>query len=294
LHQGAEPTAFFMREILFFGSARFPLNLLLKNLTIEKTMKINLNKTIIALGVCAFTAAAFGDDQMAGSPQMSEINMDTNQPISSQSFVTKAGMTDLKEIHAGEMALQKSDNSDVKSFARRIVSDHKKNCKKLQSIAEKEGLNFPDTNSAAWNMSASWQTNSNSGNYSEHANDRWHTNVYANAATENPDKDSPPHLATMLVQNETNMNEMSEGMNLESLSGADFDRAFASHMVAGHEKAIHFFANASANLQDADLKKFAEKTLPTLRDHLRMAQELQSKVGDWSASRMTNYNSTSK
>ena len=63
-----------------------------------------------------------------------------------------------------------------------------------------------------------------------------------------------------------------------SLSGVDFDRAFAKHMVAGHEKAIRKFEAASASLQDADLKEYAENTLPVLREHLQMAKSLQSQI----------------
>ncbi|MEJ0090933.1 MAG: DUF4142 domain-containing protein [Limisphaerales bacterium] len=73
-------------------------------------------------------------------------------------------------------------------------------------------------------------------------------------------------------------------MNWDALSGPQFDRAFISHMITGHEKAISKFETASANLQDPELKKYANKTLPTLRKHLEMAQELQTKIGMWSAS----------
>jgi putative membrane protein len=245
-------------------------------------MKINLNKTIITAGVCALAAIACADDQVPRLQPVPEANnLDTNnwdnQPITSQSFVWAAATTDMKEIHMGELALQKSDNDDVESFAKRIIADHKKACKKLKAIAEKEGLDYPSTNSMTWDM-----------------NDRWHTNSgnYQNAVTENPDKDYPPHLATLLT---SNANYTADGrpmagheMNLESLSGAEFDRAFANHMVMGHERAIRKFEAASASLQDPSLKKYADKTLPILNEHLRLAQELQSKVGAGYDSGVTN------
>ena len=88
--------------------------------------------------------------------------------------------------------------------------------------------------------------------------------------------------------NFTNLNsDMQMELTLAMLSGPAFDRAFADHMVRGHEKAIEKFENASAYLQDASLKKYADKTLPTLRKHLQLAQELQAKVGDWSDSDRT-------
>jgi predicted outer membrane protein len=77
-------------------------------------------------------------------------------------------------------------------------------------------------------------------------------------------------------------------MDWNALSGAQFDRAFVSHMITGHQQAIRKFEMASENLQDPALKKYAEKTLPVLREHLRMAQELQSQVGTWSDAGATN------
>ena len=43
-------------------------------------------------------------------------------------------------------------------------------------------------------------------------------------------------------------------------------------MVAGHEKAIQLFENEAKNGRDADVKAWAEKCLPTLREHLKLAQ----------------------
>ena len=254
-------------------------------------MKINLNKIVMAAAVCAMTTIAFADDQAPQTQQMSDTNSLNYSAITPQSFVWMAAMTDMKEIHLGEMALQKSDNADVKSFARRIVADHKKSCKKLQAIAEKEGLNYPSTNSMAWDMNDRWHSNSMVGD----RNDHWNTNSghFENSPMEKQDMDSPPHLASLLVSNadDTADGQQMAGhemINWDSLSGAEFDRAFVNHMVMGHEKAIRKFEMASATLQDASLKKYANKTLPILREHLRMAQELQSQVSVMSDSGMTN------
>ncbi|MET3651272.1 DUF4142 domain-containing protein [Dyella japonica] len=62
---------------------------------------------------------------------------------------------------------------------------------------------------------------------------------------------------------------------LQSLSGNDFDKAYASAMVGGHEKAVALFDSASHS-SDSDVQAFASKTLPTLKHHLEMAQALSS------------------
>jgi putative membrane protein len=57
-------------------------------------------------------------------------------------------------------------------------------------------------------------------------------------------------------------------------SGADFDKAFGQKMVMDHRKAVALFAKESTSGKDPELKAFATKTLPTLKEHLDMAQKL--------------------
>ena len=65
---------------------------------------------------------------------------------------------------------------------------------------------------------------------------------------------------------------------LEKLEGAAFDQAYMRAMVDDHTKAVKEFEMATRS-PDADIKAFAEKTLPTLREHLRLAQEIHKAVG---------------
>ncbi len=62
--------------------------------------------------------------------------------------------------------------------------------------------------------------------------------------------------------------------HLSSLNGADFDKACARHAVEAHQKAIRLFRTEAQSGQDPDLKAFAQKTLPTLEEHLHMAKQL--------------------
>ncbi len=65
---------------------------------------------------------------------------------------------------------------------------------------------------------------------------------------------------------------------LAKLQGADFDRAYMTMMVAEHAKDVSEFQRASKTAKDADLKAFAAKTLPTLQEHRKMAQDITAKV----------------
>lgn len=61
-------------------------------------------------------------------------------------------------------------------------------------------------------------------------------------------------------------------------SGADFDTAYTSDMLADHKKAIALFQNEATDHADPDLASFAQSTLPVLRQHQQMAEQLTNKV----------------
>jgi putative membrane protein len=66
---------------------------------------------------------------------------------------------------------------------------------------------------------------------------------------------------------------------LNKLEGDEFDKGYVAIMIKEHESAVKLFKTQSEKGEDADLKAFAAKTLPTLEHHLSMVKELQSKVG---------------
>jgi putative membrane protein len=65
---------------------------------------------------------------------------------------------------------------------------------------------------------------------------------------------------------------------LSKLSGAAFDRAYMAHMVNAHKDAVALFEKQARSGNDAELKAFAEKKLPTIQQHLKMAQDLNAKA----------------
>jgi putative membrane protein len=65
---------------------------------------------------------------------------------------------------------------------------------------------------------------------------------------------------------------------LSKMEGAAFDREFLAGQVKDHEDAIRLFEDEAKNGNDAGLKAWASKTLPALRDHLKMARDLSDKV----------------
>jgi len=64
-------------------------------------------------------------------------------------------------------------------------------------------------------------------------------------------------------------------------AGRSFDRAYMEQMIEDHKAAVELFETAAddENL-DINLRGYAKATLPTLRDHLKQAQAIESKLTD--------------
>ncbi len=67
--------------------------------------------------------------------------------------------------------------------------------------------------------------------------------------------------------------------DLQAKSAADFDKAYAEHIIKHHKKDIKEFEKAARDAENPDVKAFASRTLPTLREHLRLAQDAGRAVG---------------
>jgi len=62
---------------------------------------------------------------------------------------------------------------------------------------------------------------------------------------------------------------------LAKLQGNEFDREFIRQMVKDHEEAVALFTAKAKDASDETLKEFAAKTLPTLKEHQKMVQDLE-------------------
>ena len=60
-------------------------------------------------------------------------------------------------------------------------------------------------------------------------------------------------------------------------SGNDFDKAFLKQMKSDHKKVVDEFESEAKDVKDGDLKAFVDKTLPTVKSHLNMVNDLLNK-----------------
>ena len=65
---------------------------------------------------------------------------------------------------------------------------------------------------------------------------------------------------------------------LAKLHGAEFDRAYARTMTQDHEQDVAEFQKEASQGQSPAIKDFAKNTLPTLRAHLKLAQQMSQSI----------------
>jgi len=200
-----------------------------------------LGELAVASALFVLAMPVFGDD-------MGATNSATATPsVTPSDFVWDASLINLKEIRLGEAAQTNSQNKAVQDFGKHMIRDHTRLNERLVRIAKSEGLELPDTN------------------------------IFDVPVMQPPEEKEATELMTETPQQRLQRAQW-DVHSLVLLSGPDFDRAYADAMVQGHEKAIQKFQDASAALQDDQLKRYAERGLIIIRRHYEMAQKLQSEV----------------
>ena len=193
---------------------------------LNKTMVLSFILSFLMLGSLSVAAQdEMNDKDMSKKDKMDSKmskNMDSKMMMSDddKEFAKMASMGNAAEIKTARLALERSNNKDVKMFAKMIIKDHTKAGKELQKITM-------------------------SGN--------------------------------MAQPNALNEEQMEEYNKLQAATGADFDKMYIENAgLEDHQKTIDLFQKEANDGENAALKSFAGKTLPTLQKHLQMAQKLSS------------------
>jgi len=66
--------------------------------------------------------------------------------------------------------------------------------------------------------------------------------------------------------------------SLNSKSNTDFDKTYMDDQVQGHKDAVALMEDYAKNGHNAKLKAFAAEVLPTIKEHLSMAQKIDAKL----------------
>lgn len=163
----------------------------------------------------------------------------TTLAANEREFLQKTAINGRKEVEMARVATQKASNSEVKKFAERLVEDHTKANQEIEDLARRKGVNIPAESTAPAERAES-----------------------SESAKSARSKGSPAQGSRAHME------------QLSKLSGEQFDRAFIQRMIESHTKSVAEFERQSKNATDNDIRSLTAKLLPTLKEHLEQARNI--------------------
>ncbi len=103
------------------------------------------------------------------------------------------------------------------------------------------------------------------------------SHMQSDHSTANSELESIAKQENIPVPDKLDAKHQGEVDSLSKKSGAAFDKAYAAAMVKAHKQAVALFKSGSHS-SDQNIASFANKTLPTLESHERMANDLASQL----------------
>jgi putative membrane protein len=232
---------------------------------------------------------------------------DANAKTDPEKFVCHVAQSGMKEIRLANLAKQRAQSQEVKQFAEKLIQDHTKANQELKLIAQHQNIPWDVTEEKT--SAAASGTARGAGTVDTpppiissereiaRSTDRTPAEATATArgagALDNSGAlvssvNSTVDRETPAAANGTARGAYAANAQVRSayadqddtydrlvgLTGKSFDEAYMSHEVQCHSKAVAKFEKASRDLPDGELKQFVVSTLPTLREHLAMAQRM--------------------
>lgn len=187
-------------------------------------------------------------------------------PTSADGFRSAAMMSDSFEIESSRLALERSRNPRVRSFASMMVRDHSATTAALTGGNPGVAMSGPGAvGSTAAGAGIGLLVGGPIG-----AAVGAGVGATAGAATATSGRAAARQGMPVYVdQRKADMLNQ-----LAAAQGRQFDALYVSMQVAAHEEAVALFANYAQNGRDPNLAAFAQQTLPALQHHHMMAQRL--------------------
>jgi putative membrane protein len=212
------------------------------------------------------------------SDSMHDTMSNTTLNSDDRKFIMDAAHGGMMEVKLGQMAVDKATNPDVKQFGQRMVDDHSKANSELMALASQKGITLPASSDSAM-MTQSDQSSSTSPATAQSTAQQSSTSSSSSSQQGSMDTSASGQRHARVDANTGETMKDQEGMNkLSGLSGDAFDREYINMMVKDHEKDVKEFEKASTKAKDPDVRAFAAKTLPTLREHLQQVRDIQNRM----------------
>ena len=217
--------------------------------------------TLAAGLVAAFTAVSAAQAPRAAQPSKADTE-----------FVQKAAAAGKMEVEQGKMAASKASNAQVKAFGQALVKDHTAANQQLMAIAKRKNITIADhpagmRDGRAGGTADTTTAATKAGGKPSPTGTTGTTGASGGVVTTGEARDR-----------QTGKDASHQAEPWMSATGAAFDRGFIDAQVKAHQEAIALFEQQAKSGSDAEIKAFAQKQLPGLRNHLKQAQDLQGKL----------------
>lgn len=83
----------------------------------------------------------------------------------------------------------------------------------------------------------------------------------------------------LMLPQPMNPEHQGEFQRIASLRGRDFDEAYVRHMLTAHERGVAEFERMARDAEEPEVRAFAQRTVPTLREHLERIRQIATEMG---------------
>ena len=192
-----------------------------------------------------------------------------------QNFVQRAAASGRMEVEQGKMAAAKASNAQVKAFGSMLVKDHTAANQQLMAIAKKKNITVAGSDRTVANQASPAGGSSTSATSDTKAGG---TRTATSKTTGTTGASGGVQTTGEARDRQATPGATQQTEPWMTASGAAFDRGFIEAQVKAHQEAVALFETQANGGGDAELKAFAQKQLPALRNHLKQAQDLQAKL----------------
>ena len=258
------------------------------------------NDTMSTRSAAGTTSATSGTAEPAGSSLANAGDREDSLKRSDRRFISKAAEDNHKEIAISQLAAQRANNPEVRSYAQQIASDHNKMTQELVQLAQTKGVELENaaapTSGAMGGMHHSTDANrsmsgsgvsgsTNAGVASTHGAPRAtgssstastpaSTGMSTNDSTATSTSGSTGLAGSMSASVPEEISSDRHYRNLSRKDGAEFDKSYVDMMVDQHEADVKLFERAARDAEDSEVRAFASRHLPSLQQHLQRANNL--------------------
>jgi predicted outer membrane protein len=218
----------------------------------------------------------------------------SSKPMNDAQFIAKSIRDNRMEIEMAQMALDKSQNENVKMIAEMLVKDHSKMLRDLTAL-DKSGANEgnydartgsdtsaslgADTSTGVTDADTATAGSDNSAVGADGRSPAGDTGTASNqldiAGTKTTkDLDSASNDSAGV---NANANASNDTRNmLANASGNEFDQVWIDQMLTKHKIKLGELQSAKNSVQDARLKQIINTAIPSVRSHRDMLSELKN------------------